>query len=123
MAAMQLTVAIAGGADSDAEEVERLTAQLRRRLLDLEVATVEPVLTDDIPSGAKPADAVTLGTLAVTLVPAVLQAAQLVEAWSRRHPLRSVKLTLGSDSIDLIRASSDDQQRLVEHLTSRHTAG
>jgi len=69
-----MTVATEGGADSDAQEVERLTAQLRRSLLDLDVRAVERVRIDESPPGAEPADAVALGALAVTLVPAVLQA-------------------------------------------------
>lgn len=121
--AMQLTVAIEGGPDSDAQEVDRLTAQLRRRLMELDVAAVEPVRTDEIPPGAKPVDPVTLGALAVTLAPAVLQAVVgLVEAWSRHRPVRSVKIAIGGDSIDLAAASPDDQQRLVELFIARHAA-
>lgn len=119
--ALRLTVAIEGGADSDAVEVDRLTAQLRRRLLELDVAAVEPVRSGEVPPGARSVDPAMLGALAVSLGPALLQAVVgLVEAWSRQRPVRTVRVTIGEDSIDLAGASPDEQRELVALFVARH---
>jgi hypothetical protein len=70
----QLTLQIDGGMDSDREELDRLTSHLRRRLLELDVETVEHIRSDQIPPGAKTADAFTIGALIVTLTPVAVKA-------------------------------------------------
>lgn len=121
---MQLTVAIDGGPDSDAEEVDALTAQLRRRLLELDVDEAEPLRAGEVPEGAKVVEPMTLGALAVTLGPPVLKAAVgLIEAWSRQRPVRNVQVTIGGDTIDLAGASADEQRKLVDLFVARHAAG
>lgn len=118
---MQVTVTIDGGEGSDAQEVDALTAQLRRRLLELDVTAVEPVRGGEVPPGAKPVDPVTLGALAVTLGPAVLQAVVgLVDAWSRQRPVDSVKVSIGDDTIELAGAAPDERRKLVDLFVARH---
>ena len=56
-----LTLVVDGGSETDAEEVSKLTTQVRQRLLELDVHTVELVRTGDLPEGAKPVNAVTIG--------------------------------------------------------------
>jgi hypothetical protein len=82
------------------------------------IASVKPVRGGEIRPGAKPADPVTVGALVVTLVPALLQAAvSLVEAWASQRRVRSVKVTIGGDSIELIEPGTE---RLVDVFLDRH---
>jgi hypothetical protein len=52
----------------DPERLDHLTRQLRNELLDLEVETVDFIQEDQLPEGAKAAEAITLGALAVTVL-------------------------------------------------------
>jgi hypothetical protein len=118
---MQLTLAVAGGVDDDASELDRFTAPLREQLLELDVAAVKPVRVVEIPPGAKPADPVTIGALVVTLVPALLQATvALVETWTRHHPVRSVKVTVDGDSIELASPDAGEREQLLRLFLDKH---
>jgi hypothetical protein len=57
------------GYDMDRDAFDSLTRQLRSELLDLEVESAELIHEGEPPEGAKAADAVTLGELAVTVLP------------------------------------------------------
>jgi hypothetical protein len=116
-----LTLVVDGGSNTDAQEVSALTAQLRQRLLELDVERVELVRSSDIPIGAKPVDAVTIGALTVTLAPALVQAVvELVKSWLGSRPVRSAKVTIDGDSIELTHASQADQDRLTQAFVDRH---
>src|SRR5437879_1325102 len=86
-----------GDTDTDAEELTALTAQLRWRLLELDVESVESVREGEVPLGAKPIDVVSVGAIVVMLstaaVPAVVR---LMEGWLQRPVLR-IKVTIGGD--------------------------
>jgi hypothetical protein len=115
-----LTLALNCAPDSDPVEVDDLTGQLRRRLLELDVENVEPVRSSDIPAGAKSIDAAAIGALTVTMSPAVISAViGLVKSWMTDRPVRTAKLTIGGDSIELTHASSADQERLVRMFLER----
>ena len=117
----RLTVVIDGGSASDAEELDALTGQLRRQLLELDVDTVEPARTEDVPAGAKPMDVVSIGALVVTLGPAALKAVvSLVERWLEHRPVRSVKLTLGDDTLEITDVDDEDQDELIDAFLARH---
>jgi len=60
-----LTVEIDAGPDADATQLLRLTTQLRRQLLELDVEAVE-VPAIDAPQGAKTVDQTVSGMLLVT---------------------------------------------------------
>ena len=112
---VQLTLALEGGADSDARELDQLTAQLRDRLLELEVDDVDRVRSGEVPEGARSIDPLTLGALVVTLAPAVLQAVvSLVETWSRHRRVGAVKLTIDGRTLELGEASPEERQRLIQ---------
>jgi hypothetical protein len=116
-----MTVVLEGGSDTDAAELARLTGQLRGQLLELDVETVELARGEEIPEGAKPLDPVTIGALVVTVGPAALEAAvALVDRWLSHRPVRSAKLTIAGDTIELTEATAADQQRLVDAFIARH---
>jgi hypothetical protein len=106
---------------SDPREVTDLTAQLRRRLLELDVEKVEPVRSSDVPAGAKSAEAAAIGALAVTLSPAVISGViGLVQSWITNRPAQSATLTIGEDSIVVTHASDADKERLMQLFVERH---
>ena len=114
-------LAIEGAPDSDPVEVDQMTAQLRRRLLDLDVDDVEAVRSGEIPPGAKPVDPVTLGALVVTVGPPVLKAVvDLVGIWMQGRAVQTVRLTIGEESIELGSASAQERERLVDLFVSRN---
>ncbi|WP_328665255.1 hypothetical protein OG905_38870 [Streptomyces sp. NBC_00322] len=116
-----MTVTLEGAPDSDTVELDELTAQLRGRLLELDVDRVESVRIDEAPAGSKPGDAVTLGVLGVTLSPIVLREVfRLLETWMTHRPIRKVRVVFGDDSIELEQATTEDQRRLVEAFIVTH---
>ncbi|MEW2075689.1 hypothetical protein ACH4FA_01490 [Streptomyces sp. NPDC017966] len=117
----RMRLVLAGGQDSDQEELDQLTAQLRERLLELDVDDVEPVRSGDVPDGAKPVDAIAVGALAVTLAPIALRSVlDLVRTWIENRPVRTVSISLGDDSLELEAVSSADQQRIVDAFLAAH---
>ncbi|MFI8091296.1 hypothetical protein ACIF9R_23745 [Streptomyces sp. NPDC086080] len=112
---------LTGGQDSDQEELDWLTRQLRERLLELDVESVELDRSGIVPDGAKPVDAIAVGALAVTAAPFLLRSVlDLVRTWIETRPVRTVALTLGEDSLELEAVSSADQQRLIEAFLAAH---
>lgn len=88
-----LIVLIDAGEDADSEELDFLTRQLRSELQDLEVESVDLLRGDALPEGTKSAEAITLGALAVTLLPALTpKLIDFVQAWSMRGESRSVRI-------------------------------
>ncbi|GGV31096.1 hypothetical protein GCM10010293_32100 [Streptomyces griseoflavus] len=117
----RMHLVLAGGRDSDQEELDALALQLRERLLELDVDRVELNRSGDIPAGAKPADAIAVGALVVTAAPFVLRSAvDLVRTWIENRPVRTVSITLGEDSLEMEAVSSADQQRLIEAFLAAH---
>ena len=116
----KLTLAIEGGPDTDAREVSELTAQLRQRLLELDVDTVELVRSDEIPEGAKPGDAINLGALPITLAPTILPAVVgLLKDWLAHRPVSTAKVTIDDDieSPTHPRGSSETRRPFAEGAT------
>ncbi|MFF9485312.1 MULTISPECIES: hypothetical protein [unclassified Streptomyces] len=117
----RMRLVLTGGRDGDQEELDELTLQLRERLLELDVEDVETVRSGDVPDGAKPADAIAVGALAVTLAPLALRSVlDLVRTWIENRPVRTVSVTLGDDSLELEAASSADQRRIVDAFLAAH---
>ena len=119
----ELTVEVEAAADTDAEELAQLTNRLREELLDLDVDAVYSVSGGEAPDSSKGIDLLAAGALAVQFVlhPDVLRSIiDSVRTWLGRQRARSVKLTLDGDSLELTRASTAEQDRLVELWMMRH---
>ncbi|MFI9357610.1 hypothetical protein ACWGLP_13785 [Streptomyces lydicus] len=119
----RLTLDLAGASDTDAEELQLLGEQLRRALLELDVEDVRLARGGTAaPEGAKPGEALAVGALVVTTVPLLVrQVLQLVDTWLRNRPLRSVRVELDGASIELGRASVEDQRRLIDAFVEAKT--
>ena len=101
---MNLTLQIDAGRDALADDLDALTRRLRDELGDLDLQSVSLVKEGAAPSGAKSAEAVTLGALAVTLLPSVLpKLVEFLQAWSLRGQNRTVKIkaNVGDRSVEL----------------------
>jgi hypothetical protein len=119
----ELTVEVEAAADSDAEELAQLTNRLRDELLGLDVEAVYSASGGEAPDSSKGIDLLAVGALVVqsALHPDILQSIiDSVRSWLGRQHARSIKLTLDGDSLELTRASTAEQDRLVELWMMRH---
>jgi hypothetical protein len=120
---VQLRVDLGLGQDPDAAELYDATRGLRDELLQLDVDDVQPLHEGAPPQGARAIDVALLGSLAVSAGQEVIGAVvRAVAHWIGRRVDRTVKLTIGEDSIELSDASSDDQHKLIEAFLARHGA-
>ena len=102
--------------NGDADELDRLTHQLREELLLLDLENV--TLGRDVrePDGTK-GDAIAIGTLIMTLGnSAVLVAAcQVVRAWVTRGQARHATIKYGKNrTLDITGATTAQQQKLID---------
>jgi hypothetical protein len=103
------------GVGADAEELDEAARELLRELSELDVESVERVSAGAPPPGARAAEVLALGSLVVTLGRGALGAvAGVLQAWLARRSGRTVKLTLGTDSIEISGGSAAYQRQLIE---------
>ena len=87
---IQLTLLV-GQPDADPDELDRSTRRLRAELQDLSLESVSLATSGELPAGAKAADPVTLGALAVSLAPVVMPALiEFLKSWMARKEGRTV---------------------------------
>jgi len=114
--------------DADAVRLDALAGYLRSELIQLDVDEISAVAAAEPPPGARTSAAEVAGGLLVSLgksaasLPAVVSA---VVDWLRRGlgPDRRVRLELEGDVLEISRASTGDQQRLIDLFVRRHSAG
>jgi hypothetical protein len=117
-----LVLRVHSGPDEDAGELAELTGLLQRELLDLDVAAVEPLPDGAVPAGAKGVAAVA-GWLAVQLGPEALRRVLAkVADWVARND-RGVEVTYRGDTLKLTRATSEQQEKIIDDWLARHPAG
>jgi hypothetical protein len=123
-----LLLQINAGPDADAEELDRLTRQLRNEIQELDVESVELVRGGAKPEGAKVLEVVTLGSLAVAVLPSVVpKLVEFLQNWLMRGENRRVKIKtqVGDRAVELEYSPSAMSQAelkgLVETLTSALT--
>jgi hypothetical protein len=119
-----LIVTIDSGGELDADQLDRLTRQLKSELLDLDTEAVELVKNANAPAGTKSAEAVTAGTLAVAILPSFLPTLlEYLKSWTMREEQRKVKVKsqIGDRSIELEYSpntlSQEELKELVTTLT------
>lgn|GEM_PF-622984 len=118
-----IRVMLEGSADSDQEELDACTFELRERLLELDVEAVTLERSATAPEGAKPGEVIAVGALAVTAAPFVLRSAvRLVETWIAHRPVRTARVTIGEESLELEAVSVADQRRVIDAFLARHAA-
>jgi hypothetical protein len=122
-----VTLLVDGGKDALAEDVDALTRRLRTEIQEFGVETVTLQTTDTVPSGSKSVEAVTLGALAVTILPQMLpRLIEFLQAWSLRGKDHTVKIkaSIGDRSVDIEYpegASEIAVQALIQKMTDTLT--
>ncbi|MFG2303504.1 hypothetical protein [Actinacidiphila glaucinigra] len=117
----EIWVELEGAADSDQEELEALTLELRQHLLEFEVEQAELARRAVAPDGTKVAGALTVGALIVTVgVPLLPKVLDVIKAWIENRPVRTATVTIGEDSIEVEALSSSDQRRLIDAFIASH---
>jgi hypothetical protein len=108
----------------DMEEGERLARQLRAEVAELDVESVAFAAGGAVPAGAKAADPVTVGALVVALSASGGVFTSLIETvrdWLGRHADKHrISVTIDGDTIELERASAEQQRELIEAYVRRH---
>lgn len=100
----------------DGEELDEETNRLRQALLELDVENVVET-PGTAPDGAKVGEAVTLGTLLVSLLVSSNALGTLVDTvqwWLAGSRARSVKLELDGDVLEVSSVSRRQQRELID---------
>jgi hypothetical protein len=110
-----LTLQIGLGDDAGADELDEATAGLLRELRDLDVDSAERPAGGPPPEGARAVEVAILGTIVLKLGRAAVgPLAKVLHDWLSRRSQRTIKLTLGEDSIELTGGSAAFQRELIE---------
>lgn len=119
-APISLLVSVGDGTAND-EEIDRLTRRLRQQLSELDVDRVQMAQGGPAPAGAKAVDPVAVGTLVVTLLPAVVpKVLEFLHAWMLRDTGRTIKIraAAGDRSFDVEYSpgvtSEEDVKRMLQ---------
>ena len=116
----ELTLQVLPVADSDAEEIADLVAELHAELLSVDGASVAPLSAEAAPAGAKG-----LGDVAGWLVAqfgtldglrAVVAA---VHGWTSRTG-RTVEVSIGGDVLKVTAVTSQQQREIIDAWLARH---
>lgn len=117
----EVRVELEGLADSDQEELEALTLELRERLLELEIERAELARQTVAPDGTKVAGALTVGALIVSVgIPLLPKLLDVIKVWVENRPVRTATVTIGEDSIEMEALSPSDQRRLIDAFIASH---
>ncbi|WP_028061592.1 hypothetical protein [Candidatus Solirubrobacter pratensis] len=109
------------GPQADAEEVDRAVGELLREVRELDVESAERLPGGPPPDGSRALEVAALGSLVVSLGRGALGGlAGVLQAWLSRRTGRTVKLTLGSDSIEISGGSDTYQRQLIETFLAAH---
>ena len=107
----------------DANELDGLTRQLRMEMEELEVDSIEIVLSGPAPHGTKAIDMELIGQMAVTLAPTVIPPLfELLRSWVERKPSTPVKIKVkmgqrtAQIEYDPTRTSAKDLEAIMKAL-------
>jgi hypothetical protein len=124
---MQAWLALHFEPGTDDEDAERLTRQLRTRLLDLDLAVSIPLSANPAPSSTKGGTAIAAGELLLTLSASggvIVTLVGVLRDWLDRHSAgRGISVTVGNDTLQLERSTPAERERLIEVFTSAHGGG
>jgi hypothetical protein len=119
-----LVLVVESEPDVDLDEVDRLVRQLCAELKDLDVESVAPVASEDVPLGAKGVDPFSLGALLVTLSATGGVVTVLIETardWLVRHAAaRRISVTIDGDTLVLEEGSEQERSALIDAYMRRH---
>jgi hypothetical protein len=109
--------------DASAEELDSLTRQLLSELREVELESAQLTSGEVAPAGTKSVDPVTIGALAIAVLPNLLpKLVDVVSAWALRGQGRTVKFKgkIGGQTIQF-EGTSDELQKLIAALSQPKT--
>jgi len=104
--------------DATSEDTDQMTRQLAEELRDTEVESVSLVKDGNAISGTKSADPVTIGALAIVVLPTVLpKVVEAIQAWSLRGQGKTVKFKgkINGQMIEF-EGSAENLEKLIKKL-------
>ena len=119
----QLQLTLDAGPEADDEELEELTRQLRKELLESEVERIDFAREGEISEKAKAGDPISWGTVLLTLAAsggALTALISLLQAWLTRHGQSSVTVKIGDDELTVTGKPTEQQQQVINTWLSRH---
>lgn len=123
---LRLLLSVVPDPELDPEAAERAARQLRAEVAELDV-DVEVVPSGSAPEGAKGIDAGSLSAMVVALSASGGVFATVLNTlrdWlGRNSDNHRISVTIDGDTIELERATADQQRQLVEAYVERHSAG
>jgi hypothetical protein len=111
---------------ADDEELDELTSQLRRELLELDVQSVERPSRGSPPPGTRGAGALAIGELVVHAATApalVTGVVAVVQGWLRRAGRRSARIEVNGKVLDVKGLSGADQHELIARFVAEALPG
>ena len=118
----QLLVTLDAEPDTDSEDLERLTRQLREELSELDVQA-DLMTGGSAPANTKAGDVIQWGTLLLTLAASggvITTLIGALQAWLTRHDRRCVTLEIDGDKLQVTGITSTEQQGLIDVWVRRH---
>jgi hypothetical protein len=115
--AVELTLKINHTYEADDKEFDHITRRLRKEILELDVEDVDFVKSGESPRGARSGDAVTLGSLLITLISSsgVLPSlVNTIQSWLKRNQGHSITIEVNGDKLEVTGISSQTQQQLID---------
>ena len=100
------------------EDVDQMTRQLFAELRNMDIESVSLVKGEDAPLGTKSADPVTIGALAIAVLPSILpKVIEAIKAWALRGQGKTVKFK-GKVNGRMIEfeGSADELEKLINRL-------
>ncbi len=107
--------------DASEEDIDRMTRQLLSELREMDVELAELTRSGQAPEGSKAIDPVTVGSIAISVLPTVLpKVIDGIQAWVMRGSNRTVKFKgrIAGQSVEF-EGSGEDLQTLLAMLDKR----
>ena len=109
---------------TDADQLDLATRYLRDELFDLGVNSAEIISAGEAPGGTKSAEAITIGALAVAVLPTFLpRLVEYLQSWCMRSENRKVRIKtqVGDRSVEVEYSPSAISQEELTQLVSQLT--
>jgi hypothetical protein len=101
---LQVILQISSSPELGSDELDQLTRQLLGELQEVEIESASLIKEEETPEGAKSVEAVTLGSMAVAVLPAFFpKLIEFLQAWALRGQDRNVKVKtqVGERSVEV----------------------
>ncbi len=122
----RLDLGVETGWETDAGELRQLVADLRERLLELDVEGADAPTAGQAPPGTRAGEVLIAGALTVTLALSARLLTALVKTvqlWVYTAGARSVKMQIDGDVLEVTGITRHDQHELIQAWIDRHTGG